>query len=69
MQGLNLIAAILIKYLGNEEDAFFALVYIMIKHKHREYYQSKNKSVIDLCELIKNTLQGSNPLLSDHIMN
>ena len=67
-QGMNFIVALLLKYLNDEEDAFYCLIHVMHNKKWRNCFDMETSKLINLLEFLECVLETAWTDVYDHIM-
>jgi len=67
-QGLNFIAALLIKVMETEEDAFYCLVHIMVVHNWRGCFDPQLSKLASLMDFLECVLETAYTGIYEHIM-
>jgi hypothetical protein len=68
-QGMNLVAAWLLRHLDyHESDAFFFLVYICIHHQWRDVYKPEMTKVKEMSVLLNEIISTTYPDVHDHLL-
>ena len=67
VQGLNYIAAMLLMHIQDEEKTFLCLTYILKRNNWRLIYADEMPKLMELIDLVDQTLQKDYPNVSQHL--
>ena len=60
--------ALLLKYLVSEEDSFYCMVHVMIKHDWRACFDMETSKLIGMLDFLECILETAWPKVYAHIM-
>ncbi len=68
-QGMNFLAVLLLSYIPNEEDAFWALVYVLFENGWREIFNQNSNKIACILKSIENYIRDTWPKLHERFQS